>query len=255
MDLGLKGKKALVTGGSRGVGRAIVLALAAEGADVVFSYAANSPAAEKTRQLAEALPGQPGKVLGIQADLASEDAALSLYLKTVEHGGPPDILVNNAAIWLSGRVPDIPLDDWRRTMAVNMEAPFLLCRELVRDLERTGRGGKIINITSQAAFMGSTTGHSHYAASKAALVAFTVSLAREAARSGITANAVALGLVETDMLGPALEKNRDYYENRIPLGRLASPDDVSGVVLFLASRLSDYMTGATLDATGGMLMR
>lgn len=261
MDLELAGKKALVTGGSRGVGRAIVLALAQEGVDVVFSYASNEAAAKETETLAAALPGSPGKARGIRANLEHTEETLALYLQAAASGnsdspgGPPDILVNNAAIWLSGKATEIPLDDWRKTMAVNMEAPFLLSREMMKDCESVGRPGKIINITSQAAFMGSTTGHSHYAASKAALVAFTVSLAREAARSNVTVNAVALGLVETDMLAPALEKNREYYEKRIPLGRLAKPEDISGIVLFLASRLSDYMTGATLDATGGMLMR
>ena len=258
MDLGLAGKKALVTGGSRGVGRAIVLALAEAGVDVAFSFASNEEAAGETEQAAAALPGSSGRVTGIRADLGNTEETLALYRQAAApdlFGGPPNILVNNAAVWLSGKATEIPLDDWRRTMAVNMEAPFLLSRQMVRDCDASGLPGKIINITSQAAFMGSTTGHSHYAASKAALVAFTVSLAREAAPGGITVNAVALGLVETDMLAPALAKNREYYEKRIPLGRLAKPEDVSGVVLFLASRLSDYMTGATLDATGGMLMR
>jgi len=255
MDMGLKGKRVLVTGGSRGVGRAITLAFAQEGADVAFSYAGNTAAAEETRAAAEGLPAGAGCAVPLQSDLARSGAAEALYADAKLALGGVDVLVNNAAVWLAGQAVDIPLGDWQRTMTVNMESPFLLCRSLVRDLLAEGRGGKIINVTSQAAFMGSTTGHSHYAASKAALVAFTVSLAREVARNGINVNALALGLVETDMLAAALKTNREYYENRVPLGRLAAPGDIAGVALFLASRLSDYITGATIDATGGMLMR
>lgn len=255
MDMGLKGKRVLVTGGSRGVGRAVTLALVEEGADVAFSYAGNTTAAEETRALAENMAAGAGRAVPLQSDLAQPGAAEALYAGAKLALGSVDILVNNAAVWLAGQAVDIPLEDWQRTMAVNMESPFLLCRSLVRDLLAEGRSGKIINVTSQAAFMGSTTGHSHYAASKAALVAFTVSLAREVARNSINVNALALGLVETDMLAAALETKREYYENRVPLGRLATPGDIAGVALFLASRLSDYITGATIDATGGMLMR
>lgn len=255
MDMGLHGKKALVTGGSRGVGRAVVLAFAAEGADVVFSYAGNEAAAGETCRLAAALPAGSGSATPLRADLGVAENALNLYEGAKKAVGDLDILVNNAAVWPGGYVTEILLEDWQKTMAVNMEAPFLLCRSFVRDLLVEERKGKIINVTSQAAFMGSTTGHSHYAASKAALVAFTVSLAREVAPRGINVNALALGLVATDMLAPALAENRAYYEGRIPLGRLAEPGDAAGAALFLASGLSDYVTGATLDVTGGMLMR
>ena len=255
MDLGITGKTVLVTGGSRGVGRGIVQALAREGAHVAFSYASNRPAADEVVEWVGTHCGGAVRAVPLQADVGNPDQIAELYDAARAALGGIDVLVNNAGIWLKGEVADIPLVDWERTMAVNLTAPFLLSQSLVRDLRKDGRGGKIINITSQAAFHGSTTGHSHYAASKAALVAFTISLAREVAANGITVNAVALGLVETDMLAPSLATHRDYYEKRVPLGRLAKPDDIADVVLFLASRLSDYMTGATVDATGGMLMR
>lgn len=252
MDMGIEGKRVLVTGGSRGVGRAIVLALAREGAHVGFSFAHNREAADEVVRAAKPFRGQ---VQAFHADLGNLSQASMLYRQAREALGGIDILVNNAAIWLQGWLKDIPLEDWQTTMDVNLAAPFLLCQALVKDLLVAEKTGKIINITSQAAFLGSTTGHSHYAASKAGMVAMTVSLAREVAASGINVNALALGLVETDMLAETLKDNRAYYENRVPVGRLATPDDIAGFVLFLASRLSDYMTGATLDATGGMLNR
>lgn len=250
--LKVRGKKILVTGGSRGVGRAIVLALAGQGADVAFTYASNKNAAEQVVQDSASFAG---KVIPFRADLSELASIPEVYAKIESGLGGIDILVNNAGIWLKGWLEEIPLSDWQKTMDTNLAAPFLLSQCVARSLEARRQKGKIINVTSQAAFHGSTTGHSHYAASKAALVAFTVSAARELAPKGITVNAIALGLVETDMLASALKKNREYYENRVPLGRLATPEDIAKIVLFLASELSDYMTGATLDATGGMLMR
>lgn len=117
------------------------------------------------------------------------------------------------------------------------------------------QGGKILNITSQAAFHGSTTGHAHYAASKAGVVAFTVSAAREVAPQGINVNAIALGIVETSMIQEALKARPDYYISRIPIGRVAQPEDIARIAAFMVSDAASYITGATIDATGGMLMR
>lgn len=252
MDMGLKGKRVLLTGGSRGVGRAVARALAREGASIAFSYVSREQDALALRTELSSL-GVTARA--IRADLSRREDVAALYDAAHNALGGLDILINNAAIWPTGWVTDLIPEEWQKCLDVNLTAPFLLSQAHVRALQERKQGGKIINITSQAAFLGATTGHAHYSASKAGLVAFTVSLAREAAQSGITVNAVALGLVETDMLAPALAKDRAYYESRVPLGRLAQPEDVAGVLLFLASSLSDYMTGATVDATGGMLMR
>lgn len=252
MDLNLAGKRVLVTGGSRGIGRGIVLGFAREGAHVAFSYLAHEEAAWEVEREAREF-GVTAKAL--HADLADPAETSGLYLDARIALGDIDILVNNAAIWPTDWFEDIPLHDWELCMQVNVTAPFLLSQSLVRDLHQAARPGRIVNITSQAAFLGARSGHAHYAASKAALVSMTVSLAREVASSGITVNAVALGLVNTGMRGDALERNKENYMRRIPLGRFATSEDAASVVLFLASSHADYITGATVDATGGMLMR
>ena len=146
-------------------------------------------------------------------------------------------------------------EQWNTTQQVNLTGPFLTCREAVRRWLQAGRTGRIVNVASQAAFRGSTTGHADYAASKAGLVALTKSLAREVAPQGIHVNAVAPGMVRTDMARQALEENEQQYLDRIPLRRIADPADVADVIALLASDRASYMTGATVDVTGGMLMR
>jgi 3-oxoacyl-[acyl-carrier protein] reductase len=146
-------------------------------------------------------------------------------------------------------------EQWNTTLAVNLTGPFLTCREAVRRWLAAGRRGRIVNVVSQAAFHGSTSGHAHYAASKAGVVTFTVSLAREVAPHGIHVNAVAPGMMSTEMAREALEKDQDRYIERIPLRRIADPAEVAAVVAFLSSEQASYITGATLDVTGGMLMR
>ena len=252
MNLNLGGKRVLVTGGSRGIGKGLVLAFASEGAHVAFSYVSHEEAAWEVEREARD-HGVTAKAL--QADLTDPADTTHLYEDARTALGGLDILVNNAAVWPTAWFTDIPLEEWETCMRVNLTAPFLLSQAMVRDLQKAARPGRIINITSQAAFLGAQSGHAHYAASKAGLVSMTVSLAREVASCGITVNAVALGLVNTEMRGDALEKNREGYMRRIPLGRFATSEDAAPVVLFLASSHADYLTGATIDATGGMLMR
>ncbi len=144
---------------------------------------------------------------------------------------------------------------WDETFAVNLKGAFLTCREAVSRWMKVDRGGRIVNVSSSAAFIGSTTGHAHYAASKAGLVNFTVSLAREVARHGIYVNAVAPGMMRTDMAHDALEQNEAKYLERIPLGRIGDPAEVANLIVFLASDRTSYSTGATMDASGGLLMR
>lgn len=260
MDLHLKNRVAIVTGGSRGLGRAICLGLAAEGVRVGINYYRDltrgidlvGEATELAKEIrgrwqVEALP-VPGNVV--------HQAEVQQMFNLVETAfGPVDILVNNAGIWPTAWVKDMDEAEWNSTVAVNLTGPFLTCREAVRRWLAAGRGGRIVNIVSQAAFHGSTSGHAHYAAAKGGLVTFTVSLAREVAPQGIHVNAVAPGMMTTEMAREALEKDTQRYIERTPLRRIADPSEVANVVTFLCSDCASYMTGATVDVTGGMLMR
>ena len=169
--------------------------------------------------------------------------------------GRVDILINNAGIWPTALVEEMTAEQWSKTIDVDLTGSFLTCREAVRHWRASGHKGRIVNVVSPAAFRGSTTGHADYAASKAGLVALTVSLAREMAPHGIHVNAVAPGMMETDMARHALDRGRQHYLNRIPLGRIADVAEVANVVTLLASDRASYVTGATVDVTGGMLMR
>jgi len=202
----------------------------------------------------EKIQGLGTGAVSLQADLTDREAVRTLLPRAIEAFGQLDILVNNAAIWPTSWVKDMEEDHWRRTIDVTLTAPVIFCRDMVNHLLQRGVGGKILNITSQAAFHGSTSGHADYAASKAGLVTFTRSLAREVARHGINVNTMAPGIVETDLIKPALEKNRQRYLDRIPLGRIATPEEVAAVAVFLVSEPASYITGATIDVSGGMLM-
>ncbi|MFC7395481.1 SDR family NAD(P)-dependent oxidoreductase [Scopulibacillus cellulosilyticus] len=252
MDLGLKGKTAIVTGGSRGVGREIALALAKEGADVALTYRSNR---DKAQEVVEDIRSLGRKAFAYQVDLANADETIEIVKKSIEDLGGVDVLINNAGVWPKSHVKDMSLPDWEGTLDINLTSVFLTCRTFINYCLERNKKGKILNITSQAAFHGSTTGHAHYAASKAGMVGFTISLAREVAKNGINVNNLALGIVETDMIRDSLKKNRDYYINRIPIGRPATPKEIADIAVFLVSDKANYLTGATLDATGGMLMR
>lgn len=260
MDLLLKDRVVLVTGGSRGLGRAICLGLAAEGAKVAINYYRDLNRGIDLVDEATSLANEIRKTFGVNAlpvpgDM-SKYADIEQMLKLTETGlGPIDALVNNAGIWPTSTVTDMSLDEWNLTMAVNLTGPFLTCRDVVRRWLADGRKGRIVNITSQAAFNGATSGHAHYAATKAGLVAFTISLAREVAPKGIHVNCVAPGMMSTEMAKDALDKNLETYLSRIPLRRVGDASEVANVVVFLCSDKASYMTGATVDVTGGMLMR
>ncbi|MBM7645942.1 3-oxoacyl-[acyl-carrier protein] reductase [Scopulibacillus daqui] len=252
MELGLKEKNAIVTGGSRGVGRAIALALAKEGANVALTYRSHR---EKAQEVVESIKSFGRKAFAYQVNLADTNEAAESVHKAIRDFGGVDVLINNAGIWPKCYVKDMDLTEWEETLDVNLTSVFLTCQAFTNYCLEQNRKGKILNITSQAAFYGSTTGHAHYAASKAGMVGFTISLAREVAKSGINVNNLALGIVETDMIRDSLEKRKDYYLNRIPLGRAAAPKEIAGIAIFLVSEKANYLTGATIDATGGMLMR
>ena len=252
MDFGLKGKNALITGSTKGLGEAIARILADEGANVIISGRSE----DLCKSLAEKIEKEKGvTAVGITADLGKRGTAEELFAKSVDALGSLDILVNNAGIWPTAYVREMTLEAFDQTLYMNLEVPFLLSKLMVNHLIGQDRKGKIIQVVSQAAFHGSTTGHAHYASSKAGLVTFSKSLAREVAGYGINVNSVAPGMMETPMVKEALEKKRDYYNNRIPMGRVATADEVAYCVAFLASNKADYLTGITIDATGGMLMR
>lgn len=260
MDLNLRDKVALVTGGSRGLGKAICLSLAAEGTKIAVSYYRNVDdgvdlADEATELVKEIADTYGVQALAVGGDVSVEADVLDMFGQVAKKFSQIDILVNNAAVCPTCWVPDMPLEMWSRTILVNLTGTFLASREFVKRLLDAGHTGRIVNIVSQAAFRGSTSGHAPYDASKGGIVSFTVALAREVASQGIGVNAVAPGMIKTEMVAKVLAKNKEKYLNRIPLHRIAEPKDVADVVTFLASERSGYMTGATVDVTGGMLMR
>jgi len=253
LDLNLKDKVALVTGGSRGIGTAICMALAGEGAKVVVNYNTNGEKAEDVVKQIKTKYGTDAIAVG--ANIAKESDVIDMFAKIEEKFSGVDILVNNAAVCPVGPVKDMSLETWQEAMDVNLNGTFLCSREFIKQLLAKDIKGRVVNIVSQAAFRGSLSGKSPYDASKGGIVSFTIALAREMAPHGVGVNAVAPGLVMTDMVAELVSKNREKYLNRVPLGRIAEPKEIADVVLFMASQRSSYMTGATVDVTGGMLMR
>lgn len=252
MELGLKDRVVLVTGGSRGIGAAICKAMAAEGARVAVNFRVGKTAAEAVVQQIRETRG--GQAVAIQADMGDETQILSMFKEIESALGPVDVLVNNAATCPSGPATSYSRDDWENTFRINMTGAFIAGREHVRRMLASGRKGTIVNVVSAAAFLGSTTGHLPYDASKGALVSFTIALAREMGPHGIRVNAVAPGMTRTEMVAKTWEKNKERYLARIPLNRIAEPAEIAAIVVFLASDAASYITGATIDASGGLLM-
>lgn len=257
MDMHLKDKVALVTGGSGGLGQAICLGLAAEGAKVAVNYLKDVEKkidfSETAQQLVTEIEDKFNtKAIAISADVSSPEQIEKMLSQVKKSLGSLDILVNNAGIFPKSLVKDITVQQWVMTLDINLKGPFVLCRDVVNGWLNANRGGRIVNIVSQAAFNGSTTGHAHYAASKAGLIAFTKSLARENAPYQIYANALAPGFINTGLIP---EESLQKSMSRIPLRRIAEPCEVADMVVFLASDRTSYVTGATFDITGGLLMR
>ena len=252
MKLDLQGKVALVTGGSRGIGAAICRALAAEGVKVGVNYS-SSP--EQAAEVVASIRQAGGEAVALKGNLEHAEEISGLFDALEGRFGPGDILVNNAAYCPGGPIDSYTVEEWEKTFRINVTGTFVACKEHVRRLLAAGRRGKIVNLVSQAAFLGSTSGHLPYDASKGAVVSMTRAVAREVAKAGINVNAVAPGMVRTEMVAAKLAANLNHYLSRIPLNRVAEPEDVANAVVFLASAAADYMTGTTLDLTGGMLMR
>ncbi len=253
MELNLQGKTALVTGGSHGLGEAICTSLAAEGVDIAVNFR-QSP--EKAESLAEGLRRAHGaKAVPVPGNVARESEVAAMFDQAESALSPVDILINNAGVCPISYVRDMAEEEWTHTLEVNLTGTFLTSREMVRRCLKAERSGRILNVVSPAAFLGSSSGKSHYAASKAGVVAFTTSLAREVARNGITVNAIAPGMMLTEMTEEFLEEHGERYVQQIPMGRLGETSEVADMVTFMVSDRCTYMTGATVDVSGGLLMR
>lgn len=253
MDLELHDKVVLVTGGSRGLGHAVCASLVAEGARVAVSSRGSQPPASPP--VADNLPAESNQVIHVAGDVSKEADVVAMFDTVERRFGTVDVLINNAAVCPTCQVADMSLDTWSETLAVDLTGAFLTCRELVRRLIAARRPGRIVNVSSTAAFLGSTTGHAPYDASKGGLVALTYSLAREVAPHGIAVNAVAPGMIRTEMTQDKLNANEAQYLARIPLRRIADVREIADVIVFLASARASYMTGAVVNVSGGMLMR
>ena len=244
----LEGKVALITGGAQGIGRAIVLLFARQGARVAISDV-NLEKAQETCREVESLGGQ---AMAIGGNVADAKAAEAMMEQAVEKFGGLDILVNNAGITRDGILLRMKEEDWDSVMAVNLKGAFHCTKAALRFFLKR-RGGKIINIASVTGEMGNA-GQSNYAASKAGLIGFTKSVAREYASRNIQANAVAPGFIDTAMSQAIPQKGREFLIQQIPMERLGTPEDVAEAVLFLASPGADYITGQVLNVNGGMYM-
>jgi 3-oxoacyl-[acyl-carrier protein] reductase len=245
----LKGKVALITGGSRGIGAASAMLLAQAGCHVAITYSRQQA---KAKMVQNRISSYGRRCLVIKADVSSAQDVRRTVRTVVRELGAIDILVNNAGVWKYGAIGSMTAKQWDETMNINLKGTFLFCNEVVRYMKR--HGGKIINISSTAGQRGEAF-HSHYAASKAGMIGFTKSIAVELARYKINVNCVAPGWVDTDMSAGALRgRERPKIERTIPRGRVATAGDVAGSVLFLASNLSDHLVGSTVSVNGGGVM-
>lgn len=245
----LENKGAVVTGGSRGIGRAVAEALAAEGATVAVIYAGNTKAAEDTvRTIEEA----GGKAFAIQCDVADE-AAVADMVKTVhEKLGTIDVFVNNAGITRDGLLMRMKREDWDAVLSTNLTGVYN-CTKAVTKIMMKQRSGSVINMTSVVGETGNA-GQANYAAAKAGVIGFTKSVAKELASRNIRVNAVAPGCIDTDMTAVLSDAVKEEMIKSIPLGRTAAPEEVAQAVVFLASQKAGYITGQTLNVDGGMVM-
>ena len=247
--MNLKGKVALVTGGSRGIGRAVSVRLAGAGAFVIVNYARNEEAARETLRLIGRAGGD-GKIA--RFDVSDDREATDAIAALIKEKGRIDILVNNAGESRDGLLVRMKDRDWDRVIDTNLKGAFHCCRAVAYAMMKQ-RGGRIVNVSSVVALSGNA-GQANYSASKAGLVGLTKSLARELAPRAICVNAVAPGLIDTDMTSAMTEEQRETVLAGIPLSRLGTPDDVAGVVLFLASDEAGYITGQVIGVNGGLYM-
>ena len=245
----LAGKVALVTGGSRGIGKQIALELAAQGAKVVVNYAGSE---QKAKEVVESIRAAGQEAIAIQADIADQDDVKSLIDETVQTFGAIDILVNNAGITRDNLLIRMKDDEWDDVLNTNLKGVFLCIKAAARPMMKQ-RSGKIINIASIVGVSGNA-GQANYVAAKAGVIGLTKTAAKELASRNIHVNAVAPGFISTDMTDELSDEVKTEMLKQIPLARFGAPSDVAKMVVFLASEDSAYMTGQTLHIDGGMVM-
>ena len=240
---------AIVTGGSRGIGRAVAVRLAKDGMNLVINYRGNSAAAEETERLCRDLGAE---VLLVQGDVSRAEDCEKLAAQAKEAFGRVDVLVNNAGITRDGLLARMTEEDFRAVLDVNLVGPWNMMKAVNRIMMKQ-RYGRIVNLSSVTGLMGNM-GQTNYAAAKAGILGMTKSYAREVASRGITVNAVAPGFIDTDMTEAMQEGAKDKIITGIPMGRTGKPEDVAEAVAFLASEQAGYITGEVLRVDGGMAM-
>jgi len=249
--INLSNQVALITGGSRGIGAATAFLLARAGADIVIMYRNDAASASNVLNQIQKT-GRNGLI--VKGNVEKETDCKKVIVKTMKEFGKINILVNNAGIWEYGKVGKMSLKDWRRTIAANLDGTFNMCSAVIPVMKRQ-QYGRIINVSSTAGQRGEAF-HSHYAASKGGMIAFTKSLAVEVVKNGIWVNNVAPGWVDTDMVSKVFRnfKMKKEIDLSIPRGKPASPDEIAGPILFLCSQLSNHIVGETININGGSVL-
>lgn len=249
MEMMLKDKVALVTGASRGIGKAVAISLAAQGAKVAINYSSSK---SQAMEVVELIRKNGGTAELFQAQVNNEEEVEAMFSSIEEKLGFVDILVNNAGITKDNLLMRMKTSEWDDVIDVNLKGAFLCTRRVLKGMMKN-RYGKIINISSVVGFSGNA-GQFNYSATKSGIIGMTKSAALELASRGIRVNAVAPGFIETDMTAKLSDEVKESYKEKIPLKSLGSVDDIANAVIYLASPMSDYMTGQTLHLNGGMYL-